>query len=437
MEHLSLYELNQLIGKVLNSNLEPSYWVVAEIGEIKINQKGHCYLELVEKKDDQLLAKTRATIWSYTYRNLISWFEGITGETLKPGLKILMNATVQYHEIYGLSLNIRDIDAQFTLGERVKRKNEIIAKLKGDGIFDMNRSLPLPKVPQNVAVISSPNAAGFGDFMDQLKKNPYRYQFYVKLFQATMQGQDAEQSIINAMLQVFEQVDQFDLLVIIRGGGAAVDLDCFDTYDLASHIAQFPKPVLTGIGHERDETIADLVAHTKMKTPTAVAEFLISGMHNFEESLEDFLTAISAYVSGYVEFHHKELSRKFRTLNSVAGTNTTRFRRLLDQRWNKTQFFAKRLLDKKYNLLAEHKEKIRFAPRSVMTLQKDKIQLFSKALSLLDPKNVLERGYSITSYKGRMINKKMSIEPGVEISTETKDLFIRSVVSKVQREIKK
>jgi exodeoxyribonuclease VII large subunit len=282
MEHLSLYELNKKISEALANNLEPSYWVVAEIGQIQTNRKGHCYLELVEKEDDQIKAKTRATIWSYTYRNLSTWFEGITGQSLKAGMKILFNATIQYHEIYGFSLNIRDIDAQYTLGERAKKRQEIIERLREDGVFEMNKELRLPTVPQNIAVISSETAAGFGDFMDQIVGNDYGYEVEIELFNAVMQGEEAASSIIDAMHQVFENIGNYDLLVIIRGGGATLDLDCFDNYDLGSHVAQFPIPVITGIGHERDETITDMVAHTKMKTPTAVAEFIISGFRNLK-----------------------------------------------------------------------------------------------------------------------------------------------------------
>ena len=437
MEHLSLYELNQLIGKALSANLEPSYWIVAEIGEIRLNQKGHCYLELVEKEDDRLLAKSRATIWSYTYRNLSTWFEGITGETLRPGLKILLNATVQYHELYGLSLNIRDIDAQFTLGERAKRKNEVIARLNQDGIFDMNRSLSLPKVPQRIAVISSATAAGFGDFMEQLEKNPFRYKFFVKLHQAIMQGEAAEKSIIDAMHLVFESISQYDLLVIIRGGGAAVDLDCFDTYNLASHIAQFPIPVLTGIGHERDETIADLVAHTKMKTPTAVAEFLVSGMRTFEESLEDLLNTLSGRVSDFMNDQEKALDRKLRQLDAMAGSVMVKFQRMLDQRLHQIHVSSRKMLDKKSHRLDDCKERILLDPRLTLKNEKDKMLLLSRTLQLLDPKNVLERGYSITRHQGRVIHKNMPLNPGAEISTQTKDLILKSVVSDVQPTTKK
>ena len=271
MEHLSLLELNQLIKQALSSQLQPTYWVVAEIGELRVAQNGHCYLDLVDKGDDRLLAKVRATIWSYTFRTLRGWFEAMTGEALRPGLKILAQVEVKFHELYGLSVNVKDIDAQYTLGERARRRQQVVQQLMDEGVYEMNKGLLLPVVPQRVAVISSPTAAGLGDFMDQLAHNRGGYRFEVQLFKASMQGDGAEASIVTALLEVYQRMEEYgseyDVVVIIRGGGAQVDLDCFDTYTLASHIAQFPIPVITGIGHERDETVADLVAHTKNEDP--------------------------------------------------------------------------------------------------------------------------------------------------------------------------
>ena len=207
MEHLSLYDLNKKIKDCLNNNLEESYWVIAEIGEIRVNQKGHCYLELVEKSDDKIIAQNRAVIWSYTYRNLSGWFETLTGQTLKPGLKILSNIVVSYHEIYGLSLNIKDIDATYTIGERAKKRQETINKLKEDGVYDMNRQLPLPLVPQRIAVIASPTSAGYLDFMNQIENNTLKYKFTIWHYQAIMQGTEAEMSMIQALLDVHNDIE--------------------------------------------------------------------------------------------------------------------------------------------------------------------------------------------------------------------------------------
>jgi len=280
MDHLSLLELNKLIQDTLKNNLEPSYWIVAEIGELKVNQKGHCYLELLQNEESKVIARVRATIWSNTYRNLSTWFQGITGQPLAEGMKILANIKISFHELYGFSLNIQDIDASYTIGEKEKIRQEVINQLVNDGVFEMNKELTLPLVPQKVAVISSPTAAGYGDFMQHIDENPYAYRVNTKLYEAIMQGSEAPASIIQALHNVNE-IGVYDLVVLIRGGGSQLDLACFDNYELCSHLAQFPLPVLTGIGHERDDTIADMVAHTKLKTPTAVAEFILQGLAAF------------------------------------------------------------------------------------------------------------------------------------------------------------
>lgn len=290
MQELTLFELNLQIKKALEQ-LESSYWVIAEIGQIQVNQSGHCYLELVQKENTQVIAKARATIWAYTYRNISAWFERIAGSSLTVGMKILANAKVEFHEVYGLSLNIKDIDPSYTLGEREKARQEVIQQLEKDGVMEMNKGLTLPLVPQKIAIISAESAAGYGDFINQLKNNLYGYKIHRTLYQSVMQGPKASESIISALHQIHKS-NEVDLVVIIRGGGSQLDLDCFDDYELCNHIAQFPLPVLTGIGHERDTTIADMVAHTQLKTPTAVAEFILQGFISFQTQIEDYFKTI-------------------------------------------------------------------------------------------------------------------------------------------------
>jgi len=296
MDHLSLTELNRLIQDSLKNNLEPSYWIVAEIGELRVTQQGHCYLELIQNENNKVVAKVRATIWSYTYRNLSTWFQGITGQPLTEGLKILANININLHELYGFSLNIKDIDANYTIGEKERIRQDIINKLVMDGVFEMNKELTLPLVPQKIAIISSPSAAGYEDFLRQIEENPYSYRVELTLFESIMQGSGAPESIIKAMHKINE-VDNFDLLILIRGGGSQLDLECFNNYELCSHLAQFPLPVITGIGHERDETIADMVAHTKLKTPTAVAEFILQGILSYEVLINELASKIGKTAS--------------------------------------------------------------------------------------------------------------------------------------------
>jgi exodeoxyribonuclease VII large subunit len=425
MEHLSLYELNKKISEALANNLEPSYWVVAEIGQIQTNRKGHCYLELVEKEDDQIKAKTRATIWSYTYRNLSTWFEGITGQSLKAGMKILFNATIQYHEIYGFSLNIRDIDAQYTLGERAKKRQEIIEKLREDGVFEMNKELSLPTVPQNIAVISSETAAGFGDFMDQIGGNDYGYEVEIELFNAVMQGEDAASSIIDAMHQVFENIGNYDLLVIIRGGGATLDLDCFDNYDLGSHVAQFPIPVITGIGHERDETITDMVAHTKMKTPTAVAEFIISGFRNFEIELMEKFNILSGKLDRALDEESQNLDQLlFRFQRSVQQKLNVQEIKL--SKWIKNLHYGyQNALKVENQKLNDLKQSIKRSP-SLLIRNQTYLEYLEKEINVLDPQNVLKRGYSITTVNGKNVTLVKKIDKDTKMITLTSNRKIES-----------
>lgn len=410
-DHLTLFELNELIKQTLDKNLNPSYWVIAEIGELRTNQKGHCYLELVEKQDERVIAKSRATIWSYTYRNLATWFEGMTGQPLQSGLKILCNVVVQYHELYGLSFNIKDIDATFTIGERARKRKEIIDQLHADGVFDMNRSLDLPLVPQRIAIISSPSAAGYGDFINQLENNSSRYHFKLELYTALMQGDGAPDAIIQALHQIHKQVDGFDAVCIIRGGGSQVDLDCFDNYELAAHVAQFPLPIFTGIGHERDETITDLVAHTHLKTPTAVAEFLIEGMRSFDEQLMLQLSQLDQIVSNRLKSESQQL----------------------DSLSYNIKYLVKEKIKTGHAQLDHRLEKLQWHSRNFLKAENQKLATIEKHLDLINPLKLLEKGYSLTYYNGqRLIDQKVAI--GDEIKTITKKLTIKSTIHQVEKE---
>ncbi|HLF34098.1 MAG TPA: exodeoxyribonuclease VII large subunit, partial [Cyclobacteriaceae bacterium] len=393
MKSLSLLELNQVIRKSLEENLEPSYWVVAEISELKVNQKGHCYLELIEKKDEEILARARATIWSYTYRSLSARFETSTGEALRPGMKILANASVSFHELYGLSLNIREIDPSFSIGERARLRQEILKKLAEDGVADMNKELLLPLVPQRVAIISSPTAAGYQDFTHQLIKNSHGYYFICRLFKALMQGKEAETSIIEALQKIFKRAEEFDIVVLIRGGGGVIDLECFDSYQVASHVAQFPLPVITGIGHEKDETIVDMVAHTRLKTPTAVAEFLVEGVRKFEDSIQELFSIISGH-SG--ETINREKSRL-----EVLGDNLKHFSRSCQNNArNMTDFLLSRCASaarNRINLLnsgtAQAARIIRKASLNRIAIEKEVLKGLERNTETLSPDSILKMGF--------------------------------------------
>ena len=290
-QHITLSELQRRIKQAVEGALPLPVWVVAEVAELKVNYSGHCYLELVEKSEPAKggtptpRAQVRAVIWRSQYAMLSAYFEAETGSRLAAGMKILAKVLVSYHELYGLSLQITDLDASFTLGEVERQKQMTIAQLQSDGVWDMNREQTMPLLTQRIAIVSSAAAAGYRDFCNELKQGGYA--FVTTLFDAVVQGQAAEESICRALQQVAERVEEFDAVVIIRGGGSASDLSCFNSYRLCSYVAQFPLPVITGIGHDKDTSVADMVAHTPLKTPTAVAAWLTERMARMDGWLED------------------------------------------------------------------------------------------------------------------------------------------------------
>ncbi|MFH2095633.1 MAG: exodeoxyribonuclease VII large subunit [Bacteroidota bacterium] len=302
-----LSEIRQAVGRQFPTPV----WVVAEISDIRYNMSGHCYLELIDKdpEKDHVTARIRANIWSYALRMIKPFFETTTGQELSAGIKVLVNAGVEFHEVYGFSLSIINIDPNYTIGDMARKKHEIIKQLKEDGVFSMNSDIEFPSVIQNIAVISSDTAAGYGDFASQLTDNPFGYKYLIRLFPAYMQGEKTEGSIISALEKIFRFADYFDAVVIIRGGGAKTDLHWFDSYSLATNIAQFPLPVLTGIGHDRDETITDMVACMQFKTPTAVADFLINHMHAYESEMFDIFSEIGELTFHRIRDGYDELIR--------------------------------------------------------------------------------------------------------------------------------
>jgi exodeoxyribonuclease VII large subunit len=406
---LTLFELNSRIKSAISQALPDLCWVIAEIAESKCNQKGHCYLDLVEKEDHKTIAQMRATIWAYDYRTLSRKFELAARTQIRPGIKVMLLVSVSYHEVYGLSLNVKDIDPAYTMGEMALRKKEIIGRLRKEGLLDLNKELPLPLVPQNIAIISSPTAAGYGDFINQLDNNPYGYRFSHALFPAMMQGAETEGSVIAAFDRVEKSGRAFDIAVVIRGGGSVADLSSFDSYELARRIATFPLPVITGIGHEKDDTIADIVAHTKMKTPTAVAEFLISGARSFEEriiGIEDALRLFSERLLGDAAY----------TLNALAG-------RLALVPLHITASHQARL--------DSHEKGLRVSVRQYLQHKQNKLASLEQAVRLLDPVNVLKRGYSITRHNGKALRDATLVRKGDVIETQLYKGRIESIADNI------
>lgn len=415
--------------------MEPSYWVVAEIAELRVAAKGHCYLDLVEKHDHEIIARLRANIWAYQYRNISSWFESVTSEPLRSGMEVLCRLSVNFHAVFGLSLTITDIDPAYTLGAREKKKRDTIERLRLEGILDMNKMNSLPLVPQRIAVISSPSAAGYGDFINQLESNGFGFKFRLELFPAVMQGDEAPASIISALYRIADREDEFDLVALIRGGGAQLDLDCFDNYDLCAHLAQFPLPVLTGIGHDRDETIADLVAHTKLKTPTAVAEFLIEGMRAFLERLRQNTKRLERMTLAILKQMESELAYFLLEARNKAIFRLLQEAGILDASQATLSRIAFNKLKMESQRLPGFSSRIQKALITFLKFENRKLEGYETKVGLLDPKRILEKGYALATINGKnIVGIEHLIEPGEEVRIITKTHLLNTeLTSKKKR----
>jgi exodeoxyribonuclease VII large subunit len=473
---LTLLELNSLIGHVIGDNFTEAVWVVAEISELKVNRAGHCYIELIEKDTgtDEIKARAKATIWSYTFRMLKSYFETSTGQPFSEGIKILIQVTVEFHPSYGLSFNIKDIDPTYTLGDMVRRRREIIARLQEAGVFEMNRELPLPLVPQRIAVISSATAAGYQDFIHQITNNSYHFVFYHHLFEATMQGHEAIPSIVKALDSIYQQEDDFDVVAIIRGGGAQADLSCFDSFEMTYAVAQFPIPVITGIGHEKDESILDMVAHTRLKTPTAAAEFLVSGLARFQEKLEELQELITDHTTLILDRYNSELrelelktknitshfleSRQLRLVHAgkryksgvsrfvnlhshILDKISVKISRMPALLLNKKQFECSRLshdfrfrvkasLQSSTTRLDQASRSFPVKVRSRLLIEGKELQINQESLRMLDPLNILKRGFTITMQNGKVVKSLQSVSEEVNLETRFHDGSVNSKIIK-------
>lgn len=374
MSSISLLELNLRVKEWVKNSLSIPLWVHAEINEIHENTSGICYLELVEKGADEfIVAKQKAIIWASNYRMLKPYFESVTQISLQEGIKISVLCRVEFHELYGMSLVITDIDPAYTLGDVALRKQIIIERLMADGVWDMNKELPLPKVPQRIAIISSATAAGYGDFLHQLKNNKYGYGFSVQLFSAIMQGNQVETSVVAAFDEIYESIGQYDVVVLIRGGGATSDLASFDSYKLASHLAQFPLPVICGIGHQRDNTILDMIANKRVNTPTAAADFLIERVHSFELEIDDLLQQIINIGSEKINLERLSLLNAISTLLVSAKYNLLNQRVVVDDIYAKLQLMLKMKFENEEAFLTQTR----------------------KILDAHSPENVLKKGYAL------------------------------------------
>lgn len=427
----SLSELTGEIHDVLKEAFPDTYWVRAETSDVHINSaSGHCYLEFIEKdpQSNQIIAKARGAIWAKTFRMLKPYFEMETGQHFTSGLKVLVRVSIDFHEVYGFNLNVVDIDPSYTLGDLVRKRQEIIRQLQEEGVFTLNKELSLPALPQRIAVITSPTAAGYEDFINQLFYNKAGYPFYVKLFPALMQGEKTEESIIAALERIDSHRELFDAVVIIRGGGATSDLNSFDSYLLAANCAQFPLPIITGIGHERDDTIIDLVAHTRLKTPTAVAAFLINCMDQAAEQLNLLQQALCTDTLSILQEKKQTLQRIGTLLPATVNNRIERNRSALNLLASKLPTITSGLLERNKNQLKLMHQRIHTAISSRLLKESRFIELQEQFIRMASPDYILKRGYSLTLRDGKILKSAKAVKSGDHLTTRFSDGEIESEV---------
>lgn len=404
----TLLQLNSLVKTTIEDNLCDDYWLEAEIAELRENN-GHCYLELVQKDErrNTPVARASAKCWRQTWMAAKPYFERVTGQLLKAGMKVLVCVYPQFHEAYGFSWIISDIDPTFTLGDLAQRRQQIIAQLRAEGVLELNKELPLPLFTQRIAVISSPTAAGYGDFRHQLLDNPLGLAFSITLFPAVMQGEGIERSLIAALNAVYDAMDSYDCVVIIRGGGATSDLSGFDTLALAENVANFPLPVITGIGHDRDECLLDIVSHTRVKTPTAAAAFLVERLEAVSIRIQEAGRRITNTMTLKMESERQRLARLSDKIPMLFSNVRTRE-------------------DTRIDRLAE---RLKFYSAQTVIRQRHRIDLLKQKAEALDPSLLLRRGYSITLHDNRVVRDASRLRPGDVIVTRLEQGSVTSTVT--------
>lgn len=426
---LSLHELALRIGGALEAAFPKAQWVVAEVADIDIKKNGHCYLTLIERSDEGIQAQMRGTIWSFQYKRIAKAFRTAAGSDLSLGMKILFACEVSFHERWGLSLNITDIDPTYTLGEMARRRMEIVARLKAEGLIDLNRQLAFPLVPQRIAIISSETAAGYRDFMHELQDNRYDYKYATVLYQAAMQGDQTEASVIRAMEEIEASSTLFDVIVIIRGGGSIVDLSSFDSYAIGRAIAQSSIPVMTGIGHEEDETVADLVAHMSCKTPTKVAETIVSLCRKFEERVDELMQELSMSCRRLGEAENQKLMVLIQKLQVLSLNRLANERAREATIATRLKSAACRLLETQARHIDQLQKALKDGAYTLRQQQWQKMDHFDQTVRLLDPENTLKRGFSITYFVDRSVKDVKALNIGSQLKTR---LYRGTVISRIE-----
>ena len=431
---LTLYELNNLVSEVISSVMPDEYWVEAEISELRV-VRGNCYMELVQKAEDTRtpVARASAKCWRTYWILVQSSFERVTGRQLCPGMKVMMRVHADFHEAYGFSWIVTDINAEYTLGDIARRRREIIARLKDEGVFDLQKELIIPLFAQRVAVISSDNAAGYDDFCNQLQNNEKGLAFSVKLYPAVMQGESTETSVIDALDRIYKDEDKFDVVVIIRGGGATSDLSGFDTLSLAENVANFPLPIIVGIGHNRDESVLDLVANMSVKTPTAAAAFLIDRLAAVAARVDAAATSLSKYVTNRIEQEKSRIKYLSTVLPSLYAAVKSRKNMRISRMSDSLYVAVRQIVASEKARLDLMPQRLSGAWRQAVTGESHRLQMLEQRVAASDPKRMLARGYTLTLHDGRAVTDLSSLKKGDMLTTLFAGGEVVSEVNKISK----
>lgn len=449
----TLAELQQEIKESISDQFPFAIWVVAEINTLTRHKSGHCYLELVQKSktSNKIIAQARATIWANKFSFISAYFESETESELAAGMNVMLQVSITYHEVYGIALNVIGINPTYTIGDMERAKKEIIARLINEGVFDMNKTLSFPPVIQNIAVISSASAAGYGDFVNHIETNTYGYRINISIYEAAMQGENTEQSVLEAFNRIGEEYEKYDAVAIIRGGGSKNDLSWFDNYNIAYMVTQFPLPVISGIGHERDESIVDMVANTRMKTPTAVANFIIDYNSKFEDEIDSVSSELFGIAKEFLMSSEMYLNNMTMSIMKVRNTLSqnmehcirimSEIRNVLNVRMKeeeikfnmygqKIENLPKHIISEQEKNLSVDTNSMNRAVRHRLEKEEEKISHLEHRLTLNDPRTILKRGYSITRINGKVVTNDLETNDGDIMETLLYDGKVTSVVKK-------
>lgn len=428
---LSLFELNSLVADVINTTMSRSYWVEAELSEVREN-RGHCYMELIEKNENSNvpIARASAKCWSNIWSAIKPYFIRITGQQIRAGMKVMLQVHAQFHPQYGFSWIVDDINPEYTMGDMMRKRQEIIRQLKEEGVYDLQKELSLPLFAQRIAVISSATAAGYGDFCNQLENNELGLYFHVELFPAIMQGDNVESSIIASLNHINNREEEFDCVVIIRGGGATADLSGFDTLGLAENVANFPLPIITGIGHERDESILDMVSYRRVKTPTAAAAYLINHLTSTLIRVESAQSTIIDYVKKALEIENMRIKHIGAQIPVLFSIVRTKQEARLESLFQRLFTASKELMKQSDFLLLSLQQRVQPAVRGRLSSEHHRLDVLEHRARLLDPTLLLKRGYSITLHNGKAIHNANDLKIGDTITTLLEIGQIKSIVEK-------